>query len=768
MTFSRNCLARLLGALIVVGIAAIGGAAPAAAHARLVDSYPAPGSALATMPAQIRLTFNEAVDLSFSTIELLDAAGEPRPTGEPAVDPEGAETLLVPAASEPVAAGVYTLVWRVLSAVDGHVTSGTVPFSVGTGEAPAGVEASNAGDRPPWWQVAPRWLELSGWVLVTGIVAFGAINFQVLGRLHPRLRREVVDRWRQAWFFGYTIALAGMVLGIWAQTLRVAGASSIAAPDIDSLADVLAETDYGRGWLVRLAIGVALLLLAGLAPRLLRRWQWALMAVLGVAALLTISRTGHAAGEGRLALAVAVDLVHFSAVSIWLGGLLALVLALRALGRSEDEETAGAAAMLTRNHSATSLAAMFAIVATGVVSASFHIGGYRSLREEDYGVTLLTKVALLLIVLVAAAINLLVLRPRTRIFLRASDFSGAWRQLRSIGHVATFEVGFAALILLASAILTVVAPADYPLTVQVAPRAVQVVEQRQAGDLDVSLTATLIGDPADQYRIAVAGSDGVPPEQMQRVIVESALAGSGDEESLGDRFDADPVEGSPGVYAFPATRLGLEGEWGLNVVIRRAGVEDVETAFTVDTSGTAPPAPRLVEDTWRLPMLTMQSWAFLALAAVMLVIGLAGLRRVTALEPVASGVLLAVCVLIAVGFAVSAARHAVPLSSGHDLENPVEDGDVTLRQGESLYAANCLRCHGADGRGAADAQAGHPQGDATDLTDSTVRKQSDGDLFTWISEGVPGTEMPAFDEALTEEERWALVTYVRALQEDAS
>jgi hypothetical protein len=58
----------------------------------------------------------------------------------------------------------------------------------------------------------------------------------------------------------------------------------------------------------------------------------------------------------------------------------------------------------------------------------------------------------------------------------------------------------------------------------------------------------------------------------------------------------------------------------------------------------------------------------------------------------------------------------------------------------------------------------HRHGSAADLTDWPSRSQRDGDLYHAISYGVPGTAMPAYDEALTEQERWDLVNYLRSLQ----
>jgi mono/diheme cytochrome c family protein len=151
----------------------------------------------------------------------------------------------------------------------------------------------------------------------------------------------------------------------------------------------------------------------------------------------------------------------------------------------------------------------------------------------------------------------------------------------------------------------------------------------------------------------------------------------------------------------------------------------------------------------------------------MLVIGLGGLRRITGLEPLASGFLLAASLLIAGGFLVSAARGLVPVTPDHAQENPADASPGALTYAGDLYRLNCAICHGADGRGAGTSNLAHVHGGSADLTTGSVEAQSDGDLRYWIANGVPGTRMPAFDQALTEDEQWQLVLLIRQLQQDA-
>ncbi|MPZ24721.1 MAG: c-type cytochrome [Dehalococcoidia bacterium] len=207
----------------------------------------------------------------------------------------------------------------------------------------------------------------------------------------------------------------------------------------------------------------------------------------------------------------------------------------------------------------------------------------------------------------------------------------------------------------------------------------------------------------------------------------------------------------------------------MDVIVRRAGVEDTRAAFTIDTNDAGARPPRLVDDRWRMPRLPLTTWLLLGLSAAAVVGGIVGLRRLPGLEPLAGGVVLTMAVLIAAGFAVTAIRQTVPQTSATSRDNPLADDPGAIQRGASIYAAQCLACHGATGGGPNEDDPTddpeHQHGANADLTSRRATSQRDGDLSYWVTNGVPGTDMPAFDHALTAEERWAVVAYLRALQD---
>lgn len=95
--------------------------------------------------------------------------------------------------------------------------------------------------------------------------------------------------------------------------------------------------------------------------------------------------------------------------------------------------------------------------------------------------------------------------------------------------------------------------------------------------------------------------------------------------------------------------------------------------------------------------------------------------------------------------------------------NPLAPNPATLAAGAALYAANCAVCHGASGMGDGPGGVGlSPR--PGDLTQHMLPgKHTDGQVFLWVRDGVPGTAMPAWGARLSDEQIWQLVTHLRTL-----
>ena len=92
--------------------------------------------------------------------------------------------------------------------------------------------------------------------------------------------------------------------------------------------------------------------------------------------------------------------------------------------------------------------------------------------------------------------------------------------------------------------------------------------------------------------------------------------------------------------------------------------------------------------------------------------------------------------------------------------NPVAASMESVRKGGELYTIYCTPCHGTSGRG--DGPVSTKFVPPADLTNPELHKvRTDGYWQSYLSAG--GAVMPSYAEALTSEERWHVVNYLRTL-----
>jgi len=96
--------------------------------------------------------------------------------------------------------------------------------------------------------------------------------------------------------------------------------------------------------------------------------------------------------------------------------------------------------------------------------------------------------------------------------------------------------------------------------------------------------------------------------------------------------------------------------------------------------------------------------------------------------------------------------HDAP-ASAQKMKNPFEGQAAAVKAGETLYARNCLSCHGKLGKGT---------GNVPALAGDTLAAVKPGEVFWFITKGDKDNGMPSW-AALPEKQRWQLVSYVKSL-----
>jgi copper transport protein len=431
-----------LAALVALLLAPAG----ACAHAQLVASVPADGSAVAVPPTELRVSFSEPVLPRFTRLVLRTAAGAVVGSVEGAhlVGIAGATTTIAIALPR-LPDGSYRAVVGVESAGDLHWVRSTIAFAIGanaTAPPPANPGGYAPEPRPRVVETLARWVAFGAIALLCGLLALALI----VPARGASLRRT---------------ALGAVIVGVVASTSVLVAELAAAGAGLDGLRGTLTGTGLGRSVLAQ----VLLLTLAAVCVRNARHRDGLVLA------------TGAAAAAALGSHAVAIDLLaglalaaHLGAAALWAGIVFAIVLAvLPGLRGSGDERMAIGAALRRIGPIAGAAAGVTAI--TGVYSLGRHVATIDALVTSRYGVTALVKSGLVLLALVlAAAANRLVRGGR----------------LARLGRVVPIEAVALLLVLLAAAAMAAGAPATGPRYVGRALPSPSTSATARVADLDVT------------------------------------------------------------------------------------------------------------------------------------------------------------------------------------------------------------------------------------------------------------------------------------------
>ncbi len=375
----------------------VGGAGTASAHAALRDTDPRDGSVLDSAPRQVTLTFTESVALLDDSFRVFDPDGRRVSTGE-AQHVDGRSDAVRVSLPEGLGKGTFTVAWRVVSA-DSHPISGAFTFSVGKPSAtPATVDtgpAENAATSALYDIV--RYLAYAAMALLVGTVVF------VLLCRPPGtdpLRRLVLTGW-------WTLLVATVPLLLLRGPYE-AGTAPASAFDLSTL-ERTATGRPGLALLARIVLLAAAAVLLTVAGRRHKRADGAtdgdratpvLLAAGGVLAVgltLTWAAAEHASAGIQVPVAIMSSVLHLLAMSVWLGGLAALLTLLQAA----QPLPASTVARFSRS----AFVSVAVLTVTGVYQSWRGLGSWDALTGTSYGRILIAKLCAVALLLAAAGFS---------------------------------------------------------------------------------------------------------------------------------------------------------------------------------------------------------------------------------------------------------------------------------------------------------------------------------------------------------------------------
>jgi copper transport protein len=560
------CWAALLALALVV---------PAEAHANLLRSNPSAGAVLQTAPNEVRLEFSEELDPSFSRIQLFDSKSQLVDTGPAQVDTADAKIFRLPLHDLPKDS--YTAIWRVRSAVDGHIGEGSLPFGVGV-EASAGALIPPPGTPdpatipPPPLDAAARWL-----TFVLAAVALGGLPYALLV-WRPTFQAIQRDKAEQATIDDAVtrairrLTIVGGLLFLLANGLFLLTQAAAAAgvPLGQALGAPVAQLLGGRSgqlWLVRVVLTIGILALAWRLPPAGRgtTWRWWLALGLGGAMLLTFSLNAHGAAEAQgAALATALDWLHLAAMVAWLGGLIPLAVTI-AVARRVSEGVLSLRALIPR-FSRVSAPSVAILTLTGIYAYILHINSLDLVAATTYGRAFAIKIGLFGLLLLLGGLNLFILSPRLR--ARGNHLARAF--VRSV----RVELLAGALLLLAVGAMTSVAPSK---TAWEAHEQQGLAQAATVGDVDLVLRVApaMIGD--NEFAVDVTDRRPNALEAPSKVLLRFDMIGM----EMGE-LQTEAKSTTQQRYTARGSFVSMGGRWHVEVVLRRAGFDDVRHTFEMD------------------------------------------------------------------------------------------------------------------------------------------------------------------------------------------
>jgi len=477
-----------------------------------------------------------------------------------------------------------------------------------------------------------RWLQLASNMILIG----GCVFLAIAARANTAFETPWLARLNRAFPWLAVTLLLGL-LGLLATTTAQATGVAENAWRPGAWLELLQKTRIGLIWTVRAALA---LLVFGLALYVRfspwARWQYVLCATVAALTLAAGSLASHSAAGELSVTSVLPYALHIVLASVWFGGLPAVLsIMFTTTGKRSHEEVDRFDIQTLKRFSAIALPVMVAVVATGIIVTDSMVDtSYASLVATSWGWFLITKIALLAVILVLAACARHIWIPSLN---QNTDVAAAGE--RGLRKWVPVEFVLALAMVLVATMLANAVPAKH----------------------------AIIEDWPYPFRFSIDATWGGLGMMIGAGIGVALL-----------------------ILAVGAIALGRSKRW---------------------------------ETKWRI-----------VIPAALVICAL-----VAALPPLAT--------------------QAFPETYR---KTPVPFDAISVANGATIFAANCVLCHGPQAKGNGVLAKTFPIPPVDLLTEPHTAKHTAGDFFHWLTYGIPGTGMPAFADKLTEEDRWDVVNFLHA------
>ncbi len=518
------------------------------AHAYIKKSTPLDNETVEKAPREVTIKFDESIQPSFNSIKVFDSEGNRVDQRNGRIDPKQ-PFILKSDLKKNLPNGSYRIKWKVVSS-DGHPVEGVIPFQIGEeGQDSTSIHNETKGYTPKADLIIIRWLQYLSNACFVGLIFF----YMVVLPKELRETGTVDKKFFKLISTGLIFLFLSILLSLPLQASIESGYPWSEVFNFSIIENILMNTNYGRSWLIQIALLLTLALLTSfisVAESTKRIILWACLC-LGAALLLTKALTSHAAAQPNQLLTVAMDFLHLLAAAIWIGSLIGFVALLSIRKNTEIKQDY---LKMIKSFSKWGLGLVLLITITGLSGSFLYIPNLSALFQTNYGQVLTCKVILLLLMLLLAAVNFI---------------KGKRGTTKGLGATLKGELSIGLVILMLSVVLT-----NLPTAMQ-SPGPFRNTNTVNHGE-QVTLRATpnIIG--VNLFEVTLKDQEGQPIKEVEQLHLTFTML----EMDMG-KETVSLTKTAEGKYEVKGLHFTMAGNWNVHVHVLTKSLESIDTDFKV-------------------------------------------------------------------------------------------------------------------------------------------------------------------------------------------
>jgi len=500
-----------------------------------------------------------------------------------------------------------------------------------------------------------------------------------------------------------------------------------------------------------ISILLAVALLASFVNKSFRQTPYIdpLLAILALLLLFAVSLTTHAAAEPGL-LPLSSNFIHLVVTVMWGGGLLYfLLLPWQHLAKNLERNGLHFWRVVDRFTNLT-IIMLGAALLTGALLTFVHVHSDAAMDSTQYGQFLKLKMLLVVVLLVIVIVNILKYIPELKQTLLKTDAERFNKSIAIFNNIIRFKAFIiVSLLMISSATITYDPPDTAPF---LNPQSWNI----SVDELPLRIEMRPVAGSTNNVRfeIFLPENSNIASSSQAEFDLYMPATGIGSFKNNAFQASADSYLGE-GVFAMP-------GDWRFEVNIIRpgniisAGVHDFEI-----------PRQPLQEDL--KTHLSFLAIGFTTTNTINFIVGLLLIftfcwfvwqSRIGAAPP---WVTVGASAGIAAGFYMIFSFMLVKTYPSTFWRNPEPYSANNILQGQQHFIQQCAECHGKEGKGDGPWALEHAR-QVLDLASPHLDVHTDGEIFWWITYGIPSLDMPASENELSEAQRWQVINFIRSIR----